>query len=91
MLRLLNRIFVGPFYARNAGTFLIIILLAFGTKKSAAIAAAVEGPVTSMSPASILQMHPVAKCIVDRTAAARLARIDYYRWVYDQKPDWQKF
>ena len=22
--------------------------------------------------------------------AARLARIDYYRWVYDQKPEWQK-
>ncbi|GAB4025672.1 hypothetical protein [Spirosoma gilvum] len=30
MLTFLNRIFVGPFYARNAGTFLVIILLAFG-------------------------------------------------------------
>lgn len=30
MLSFLNRIFVGPFYARNAGTFLVIILLAFG-------------------------------------------------------------
>jgi glucosamine-6-phosphate deaminase len=67
-----------------------VILLAFGIKKSAAIAAAVEGPVTSMSPASILQMHPVAKCIIDVTAASRLARTDYYRWVYQQKPDWQK-
>ena len=85
-----------PFHVITMGVGTImdareILLLAFGTKKSAAIAAAVEGPVTSMSPASILQMHPVAKCIVDRTAAARLARIDYYRWVYDQKPDWQKF
>ncbi|WP_018619920.1 hypothetical protein [Spirosoma luteum] len=30
LLTLLNRIFVGPFYARNAGTFLVIVLLAFG-------------------------------------------------------------
>lgn len=67
-----------------------VLLLAFGIKKSAAIAAAVEGPVTAMSPASILQMHPVAKCIIDVTAASRLARTDYYRWVYQQKPDWQK-
>jgi glucosamine-6-phosphate deaminase len=67
-----------------------VLLLAFGIKKSAAIAAAVEGPVSAMSPASILQMHPVARCIVDVTAASRLARTDYYRWVYQQKPDWQK-
>ncbi|GAB3940901.1 hypothetical protein GCM10028805_03430 [Spirosoma harenae] len=30
MLSFLNRVFVGPFYARNAGTFLVVILLAFG-------------------------------------------------------------
>lgn len=30
MLTFLNRLFVGPFYARNAGTFLVVILLAFG-------------------------------------------------------------
>lgn len=30
MLTLLNRVFVGPFYAQNAGTFLVVILLAFG-------------------------------------------------------------
>ncbi|WP_420149083.1 hypothetical protein [Spirosoma sp.] len=30
MLRFLYRVLVGPFYARNAGTFLVIILLAFG-------------------------------------------------------------
>lgn len=30
MLTFLNRIFVGPFYAKNAGTFLVILLLAFG-------------------------------------------------------------
>lgn len=30
MLTFLYRLFIGPFYARNAGTFLVIILLAFG-------------------------------------------------------------
>ena len=44
-----------------------------------------------MNPASILQMHPVAKCIIDEPAAARLPRLDYYRWVYDHKPEWQRF
>jgi len=67
-----------------------VLLLAFGEKKARAIAAAVEGPITAMNPASILQMHPVAKCLIDESAAARLSRIEYYRWVYDQKPDWQK-
>ena len=43
-----------------------------------------------MQPASILQMHAVAKCIIDEPAAARLTRTEYYRWVYEQKPDWQK-
>jgi glucosamine-6-phosphate deaminase len=67
-----------------------ILLLAFGPNKAAAIAGAVEGPITAMNPASILQMHPAARCIVDEPAAAKLQRIDYYRWVYDRKPDWQK-
>jgi glucosamine-6-phosphate deaminase len=67
-----------------------VLLLAFGEKKARAIADAVEGPITAMNPASILQMHPVAKCLIDEPAAARLSRIEYYRWVYDQKPDWQK-
>jgi glucosamine-6-phosphate deaminase len=67
-----------------------IVLLAFGDRKADAIASAVEGPITAMNPASILQMHPVAKCIIDEPAATKLSRIDYYRWVYDQKPDWQR-
>ena len=67
-----------------------VVLLAFGESKAGAIAAAVEGPVTAMQPASILQMHAVAKCIIDEPAAARLTRTEYYRWVYEQKPEWQK-
>jgi len=67
------------------------LLLAFGAKKARAIAAAVEGPITAMNPASILQLHPAAKLCLDRGAVARLKHTDYYRWVYDHKPGWQQF
>jgi glucosamine-6-phosphate deaminase len=66
------------------------ILLAFGANKATAIAGAVEGPITSVNPASILQMHPVVKVCIDEAAAGELERADYFRWVYDNKPDWQK-
>jgi glucosamine-6-phosphate deaminase len=67
------------------------LLLAFGEKKAAAIAAAVEGPITAMNPASVLQMHPNAKVFLDAAAAVKLMKADYYRWVYDHKPQWQQF
>jgi len=67
-----------------------VLLLAFGEKKAHAIASAVEGPITAMNPASILQMHPVAQCLLDEPAATQLTRRDYYRWVFEQKPEWQK-
>ena len=66
------------------------IMLAFGANKAGAVAAAVEGPVASIMPASILQHHPNAKLFIDEAAASRLKLIAYYRWVYDGKPDWQK-
>ncbi len=67
------------------------LLLAFGNTKARAIAEAVEGPITSTNPASILQMHPVTKLCLDEPAASQLKRSDYYRWVYSNKPDWQKY
>lgn len=66
------------------------LMLAFGENKAEAIAATVEGPVSSMVPASILQHHPVAKIFIDQAAASKLQLTDYYRWVYDGKPDWQR-
>jgi glucosamine-6-phosphate deaminase len=69
----------------------MIIMLAFGDKKAKAIAAAVEGPITSMVPASILQMHQKTVIIIDEAASSKLKRADYYRWVYQNKPDWQKY
>jgi glucosamine-6-phosphate deaminase len=66
------------------------VLLAFGKKKARAVAGAVEGPVSAMNPASALQLHPKATVVLDEEAAADLKLQDYYRWVYEQKPGWQK-
>lgn len=66
------------------------LMLAFGAGKSRAIAEAVEGPITAMNPASILQMHPNAVFCLDDEAASQLTRSDYYRWVYANKPEWQQ-
>ena len=49
-----------------------LVLLATGSKKAAAIAAAAEGPFTPDCPASLLQDHPDCTFIVDREAAAEL-------------------
>ncbi|WP_066522995.1 glucosamine-6-phosphate deaminase [Curtobacterium ammoniigenes] len=56
-----------------------LVLVAQGERKADAVAAAVEGPLTAMVPASALQLHPRATVIVDEAAAARLTLTDYYR------------
>ena len=66
-----------------------LFLLAFGEGKAAAIAAAVEGPVTSSLPGSAIQLHEHATVVVDEAAASRLANADYYRYAYANKPAWQ--
>ena len=66
------------------------LLLAIGATKADAVARMAEGPITADLPASVLQMHPRCRLIVDEAAAARLKRSDYYRWVYDNKPEWQR-
>jgi glucosamine-6-phosphate deaminase len=65
------------------------LMLAFGANKAHAIAAAVEGPVTSLLPASALQLHPKATVVLDEGAASGLKMADYYHWVYDNRPSWQ--
>jgi glucosamine-6-phosphate deaminase len=67
-----------------------ILLLAFGEGKADAVAGAVEGPLTAMNPASILQMHPSVRVYLDEAAASKLSRSDYYRWVFENKPVWQR-
>jgi glucosamine-6-phosphate deaminase len=66
------------------------LVLALGESKAQAVANMVEGPITADCPASILQMHPKCTVIVDEPAASRLRRAEYYRWVYDNKPEWQR-
>lgn len=67
-----------------------ILLFAFGENKAEAVQQSVEGPITANVPGSILQMHPAVQAFLDEGSAGRLARADYYRWVYDNKPAWQK-
>ena len=52
-----------------------IVLLAWGEHKADSVAKAVEGTVTSDTPASYLQLHPNASFILDETAASMLTRI----------------
>jgi glucosamine-6-phosphate deaminase len=66
-----------------------LVLLAFGRGKAHAIAAAVEGPVTASQPGSAIQFHPHVTVVVDEEAASELANLDYYKYAWAHKPDWQ--
>ncbi|MBE9939528.1 glucosamine-6-phosphate deaminase [Cellulosimicrobium cellulans] len=68
-----------------------LVLLATGKGKAEAVHQLVEGPVSAMWPATIMQMHPHATVLVDDAAASRLQLGDYYRQTYASKPDWQGF
>jgi glucosamine-6-phosphate deaminase len=52
-----------------------VVLLATGPTKSAAVAQAIEGPITPELPASALQAHGDATFILDGAAASRLTRM----------------
>ncbi len=67
------------------------ILLATGAEKAEIIAKAVEGPITSMISATVLQLHRRCTVIVDEAAATKLQGTDYYRWVFANEPEWQEF
>ncbi|GEK23179.1 glucosamine-6-phosphate deaminase [Cellulomonas xylanilytica] len=66
-----------------------LVLLATGRGKAEAVHQLVEGPVSAMWPATILQHHPHVTVLVDDAAASRLQLADYYRETYAAKPDWQ--
>ncbi|WP_254786900.1 glucosamine-6-phosphate deaminase [Curtobacterium sp. MCBA15_001] len=68
-----------------------LVLVAQGSTKAAAVAAAVEGPLSSFVPGSALQLHQHATVVVDEAAAADLQLGDYYRYTYEHKPEWQRF
>ncbi len=66
-----------------------LVLLAFGAAKAEALAAAVEGPVTSSLPGSAIQLHGHVTVVVDEAAASQLRFADYYRHSWRHKPAWQ--
>jgi len=66
-----------------------LVLLATGRHKAEAVHQLVEGPVSALWPATVMQMHPHATVLVDEAAASRLQLADYYRQTYASKPDWQ--
>ncbi len=80
-----------PVYAITMGVGTILdsgklLLLANGKNKADAVAAAIEGPVTSMITASALQLHPDAVALVDVEAASKLKMREYYDWIQAKKP-----
>ena len=68
-----------------------LVLVAQGPSKAAAVAAAIEGPLSSFVPGSALQLHEHATVVVDEEAAAGLQLADYYRYTFANKPAWQRF
>jgi glucosamine-6-phosphate deaminase len=67
------------------------LLLATGDSKAEVIAQAVEGPITSMVTASALQLHPRCTVVVDEEAAGQLREKDYYRWIFENEPEWEGY
>ena len=66
-----------------------LVLLATGKGKAEAVHQLVEGPVSAMWPATIMQHHPHVTVLVDDAAASRLQLADYYRETFAAKPGWQ--
>ncbi len=67
------------------------LLLATGAKKADAIRRMIEGPVTGMCPASVLQMHQRVTVVLDEEAAYLLTYKDHYKWVERNKLEWQQY
>ncbi|GAY17768.1 glucosamine-6-phosphate deaminase [Mycobacterium sp. shizuoka-1] len=66
-----------------------VILVATGRAKAEAVHHLVEGAVSAMWPATILQHHRHVTVLLDGSAARRLQLADYYRETYLSKPQWQ--
>jgi glucosamine-6-phosphate deaminase len=67
------------------------LLLATGANKAKVIAQAVEGPITSMVSATALQLHARSTVIVDEAAATQLTEKEYYRWIFENEPEWEGY
>ncbi|MCI2959447.1 glucosamine-6-phosphate deaminase [Agromyces atrinae] len=63
-----------------------LVLLAFGEAKAAAVAAAVEGPLSASVPGSAIQLHPRVTVVLDDAAAAELRHREYYDFAWANRP-----
>jgi len=67
-----------------------ILLIASGEGKAEVCKEFIEGPVTSQITASSLQLHSYVIVVLDKEAAAKLGRKEYYNWIRDNKHVVQK-
>jgi glucosamine-6-phosphate deaminase len=44
-----------------------------------------------MVTATALQLHAHCTVVVDEAAAAGLQGKDYYRWIFENEPEWEAF
>jgi len=68
-----------------------LLMLVTGAGKAEILAKAVEGPVTSMISATAIQFHNACRVIVDEAAAAGLQEKAYYRWIFENEPQWAPY
>ncbi|MBO5725386.1 MAG: glucosamine-6-phosphate deaminase, partial [Lentisphaeria bacterium] len=68
-----------------------LLMLVTGKRKADIIAAALEGPMTSMVSGSAIQLHDDCTVIVDEEAAAKLQLKDYYNSAFENDPKWDAY
>ncbi len=68
-----------------------LLVLVTGAEKAGILSKAVEGPITSMVSATALQLHPRCTVVVDEAAASGLQEKEYYRWIFENEPEWREF
>lgn len=68
-----------------------LVFLATGDEKANIVAAAIEGPITSMISATAMQLHDDVVCILDAAAAAKLKHQDEYKYAFQKDPKWKAY
>lgn len=62
-----------------------IILVAMGKEKAGAVKSLVEGCLSQMCPATVLQMHTKCTVLLDEDAASELLYADHYRLMWERR------
>ena len=68
-----------------------LLFLATGAEKANIVAAALEGPVTSMISATAMQLHKDVVAIVDAEAGAKLRDKEEYNFCFKNDPKWANY